>query len=221
MLTSKIAITGIVVAGLAVGCQETATSPRHGGTTPRFATASDTGGGGGGGRQSHVVANGDIGFANWSGGDTLSGTFNFGSLTVGRSGTTNNPQTFLNYFIEQCDIFFNCSFVYGFGLIPNRDLSGGMSGRQLHLSTNTAGNPNFFSVGPTGQITVDWKVNGFFTATANGTSQLVYPGVRQLFQGSSSTVSATAVGKVVGVSISPFSDALIGTSHNVTIDIFH
>jgi len=205
MLRSKIAITGIVVAGLAVGCQEAATAPRHAGTTPRFATASDTGGGGGGGSQSHVVANGDIGFANWSGGDTLSGTFNFGSLTVGRSGTTNNPQTFLNYFIEQCDIFFNCSLVYGFGLIPNRDLSGGMSGRQLHLSTNTTGNPNF---------------NGFFTATANGTNQLVYPGVRQLFQGSSSTVSATAVGKVVGVSISPFSDALIGTSHNVTIDIF-
>ena len=216
----KMAIAATLIGGLAVSCQEAATAPRRAGSAPRFAAVADTGGGGGN-RQFHFVANGDNGFVNWSGGDTLGGGFSFGFLGVGRGGPTNNPQTFLSYFIEQCDPFFNCSFSEGFGQIPNGDLSGGMSAKQLHLHTNTTGNPNFFSVGPSGVIQVDWKANGLFTQSTSGTSQVEFPGLKQLMQGRSSAASASATGSVVGIVISPFNGAQIGTSHSVTIDIFH
>jgi hypothetical protein len=217
----KMAIAAFLIGGLAVSCQEAATAPRRAGNTPRFATVADTGGGGGSG-QFHFVANGDNGSVNWSGGDTLGGGgFTFGFLSVGRGGSTNNPQTFLSYFIEQCDPFFNCSFSEGFGQIPNRDLSGGMSAKQLHLNTSTTGNPNFFSFGPTGLIEVDWKANGIFKQSTSGTNQVSFPGLKELSQGNSSFASASATGSVVGVAISPFSGAQIGSNHNVTIDISH
>lgn len=217
----KMAIAAFLIGGLAVSCQEAATAPRRAGNTPRFATVADTGGGGGSG-QFHFVANGDNGSVNWSGGDTLGGGgFTFGFLNVGRGGPTNNVQTFLSYFIEQCDAFFNCSVIEGFGLIPNGDLSGGMSAKQLHLHTNTTGNPNFFSFGPTGLITVDWKANGLFTQSTSGTNQVVVPGFREQTQGSANFASASASGSVVGTAISLFNGAQIGTNHSVTINIFH
>lgn len=225
MLTSKIAIAGIVVGGLAVGCQEAATAPRRAASGPRFATASDTGGGGGGGKQFHFVSNGDFGNVAWSDSEP-SGAFSFGSLSVGRGGTVSAPQTFLSYFIIQCDAFFNCTLLDGFGLIPNADLSGKVPAKQLHLSTNTTGNPNFFTFdGPTGLITVDWKANGFFTQSFSGTSKVTFQfaGVNERLnqQGSFTDASASAAGSVVGTAISPFNGAQIGSSHNVTIDIFH
>jgi hypothetical protein len=220
MRSRNLILLGGLLGGLSVGCQEAATAPHHTASGPRFATVSDTGGGGGG-KQFHFIANGDGGFVNWSSGDTLTGGFVFGFLNVGRGGPTNNVQTFLSYFIEQCDAQFNCSIVEGFGSIPNRDLSGGMGTKQLHLSTNTTGNPNFFTVGPTGLIAVDWKANGLYTQSTSGTNQLSFPGLKELSQGSSTYASAAAAGSVVGVAISSFNGAQIGSNHNVTIDISH
>ena len=220
MQTRKLVALGVLLGGFAVSCQEAATAPRRAGSTPRFAVVADTGGGGGSG-QFHFVSNGDGGSVNWSSGDTLSGGFSFGFLNVGRGGPTNNAQTFLSYFIEQCDAFFNCSTLEGFGLIPNRDLSGGMGAKQLHLSTNTTGNPNFFSIGPTGVIQVDWKANGLFTQSSSGTTQIQFPGLKEKQQGSTSFASASVTGSVVGTAISPFNGGQIGTNHSVTIDIFH
>lgn len=220
MDTRKLVALGVLLGGFATSCQEAATAPRRAGSTPRFAVAHDTGGGGGSG-QFHFVANGDGGSVNWASGDSISGGFSFGFLNVSRGGTTNNIQTFLSYFIEQCDAFFNCNIAEGFGFIPNRDLSGGMSAKQLHLSTNTTGNPNFFSIGPTGLVAVDWKSNGLFTQSSSGTNQLVFQGLKELFQGSTNFASASASGSVVGIAISPFNGAQIGTNHAVTIDIFH
>lgn len=220
MDTRKLVAFAVLLGGFAASCQEAATAPRRAGSTPRLAVVADTGGGGGG-RQFHFIANGDGGSVNWSSGDTLTGGFSFGFLNASRGGTTNNPQTFLSYFIEQCDAFFNCSIAEGFGLIPNRDLSGGMGAKQLHLSTNTTGNPNFFSIGPTGLVVVDWKANGLFTQSSSGTNQLAFPGLKELHQGNVSFASASAAGSVVGIPISPFNGAQIGSSHSVTIDIFH
>ena len=221
MRPRNLILLGCLFGGVSAGCQESATAPHRAASGPRFATVSDTGGGGGGGKQFHFIANGDGGSVSWSSGDTLSGGFSFGFLTVGRGGTTKNVQTFLSYFIEQCDALFNCSIFEGFGLIPNRDLSGGMSTKQLHLSTNTTGNPNFFSIGPTGLIAVDWKADGVYTQSTSGTNQLSFPGLKELSQGSSTYASASAAGSVVGVMISPFNGAQIGSNHNVTIDISH
>lgn len=206
-----------------VACRDTSTEPRHETAvrTPRFSATSDTGGGGGGGNQFHFVANGVFGDVNWFDADSSGGGgFTFGSLNVGRGGTTKNPQTFLSYFVQQCDEFFDCSFFGGFGLIPNRDLSGG--GKTLHLSTNTTGNPNFFTFGgPTGLVVVDWKVNGFFQFRSSGTSQQESPGFKFISNGIFSFASANAAGSVVGLLISPNNSGGIGSNHSVVIDIFH
>jgi len=213
----------LAFAGAFGACRDSSTAPRPHATarTPNFATVSDTGGGcGGPGNQCHFVANGNFGGVSWSSGDTLGGGgFSFGNLNVSRGGATNNPQTFLFYFVEQCDVFFNCTFLGGSGLIANTDLSGG--GKTLRLSTNTTGNPNFFTfAGPTGLISVDWQANGFFQQRQSGTLEQDFPGFRFLSTGVSTFASANAAGSVVGVSISRDNFASIGTNTNVTLNIF-
>lgn len=192
---------------------------------PSFATASDTGGGGGPGNQSHFVANGDFASVNWSGGfaltvsDTGGGGGTFGTLSVSRGGPTNSPQTFLSYFIQRCDVFFNCQFFGGNGLIPNQDFGGGA--KSLQLNTNTSGNPNFFTfAGPPGIVSVRWDANGFFQQRFSGTSQTSFPGLMQRSTGVSSSASANAGGSVVGVEISPNNSGTIGSNTSVSIAIF-
>jgi len=202
-------------------CKDSATTPaaQAAGPRPSLATVSDTGGGGGGpGNQSHFVSNGTSGFVQWSTSDSPG--FVFGSLSVSRGGSTNNPQAFLSYFIERCDPFLGCTVFGGSGLIPNNDLSGG--GQQLHLATNTSGNPTFFTFGgPSGLITIDWSANGAFQQRFSGTSDFMFPGFRQHTTGVSTSASANAAGSLVGVPVPPFSPGNIGTNQNVTIDISH
>ena len=221
----------MALAAVFAACKDSSTAPaaaRGAGRTASFAAAFDTTGGGGGGTgQSHFVANGNSGFVNWfssgSGtpGDTTGGGggFTFGELNVSRGGQVNSPQTFLFYFIEQCDPSFFCTFTEGSGLIPNTDLSGG--GQQLHLATNTSGNPNFFTFGgPPGLVTADWRTNGAFQQRNSGTSDFSFPGFRQHTVGVSTSASANVTGAVVGTKI-PLSFGGIGTNQNVSIDIFH
>lgn len=230
-LVAHLSAAVALAAALAACNKDAATAPKKTLQGPSMATVADTGGGGGGGgggsSQSHFVSNGDFGSVNWfasggapgdSGGG--GGGFVFGSLGVNRGGSVNNPTAFLSYFIEQCDPFFFCTFSQGFGSIPARDLSGG--GKQLHLSTNTSGNPNFFTFGgPAGLITVDWSANGGFTQRSSGTSDLTFPGFRQHTTGLSTSASANTSGNVVGVPIPAFSPGSIGSNQNVTIDIQH
>ncbi len=200
-------------------CQDSSTAPSHGTAvrTPSFLTASDPSGGGS--SQFHFVANGDFAQVFWESFD--GGGFSFGFLSASRGGLVNNPQTFLFYFGEQCDIFGNCNFFDGFGLIPNRDLTKS-DDQAIHLATNTTGNPNFFTFdGPTGLISVDWKANGFFQSRNSGTLEQDFPGFKFLRNGVFASASANATGSVVGVSISPNNSGGIGTNHDVTIDIFH
>ena len=170
--------------------------------------------------QFHFVANGDLGSVSWFD-PSLAGGFTFGSLSVSRGGPTTNPQTFLSYFVFECDATFSCSVTRdGFGLIPNGDLSGGRT--SLRLSTNTTGNPNFVTfAGPSGVVSVDWRANGLFTQSSSGTNQISFPGFTQQFQGGSTAASANAAGSIVGLAISPNGSATIGTNHQVTIDISH
>ncbi len=227
----KMRLAGLCATLALAACKDSSTAPaaaaRAAGQTASFATAFDSGGGGPG--QSHFVANGDFGAVNWFGfgsaiasdtGGGGGGGFTFGSLNVSRGGATNNPQSFLSYFVEQCDVFFNCNFFGGFGLIPNHDLSGG--GKTFHLSTNTNGNANFVTfAGPAGLVSVDWTANGFFQQRFSGTSQISFPGFAQKSTGVSTAASANATGSVVGVSISPNNSGNIGSNTSVTIDIFH
>lgn len=170
--------------------------------------------------QFNFVANGDFGSVNWTEVDPAGG-FTFGFLSVGRGGPTTNPQTFLSYFVVQCDPFFSCNTIRdGFGLIPNRDLSGG--GQSLTLRTNTTGNPNFITfAGPAGLVSVDWRANGLFTQSSSGTNQFSFPGFIRRSQGSFTSASANATGSIVGVLIPHNSFADIGTNHEVIIEIIH
>src|SRR5262249_39418262 len=163
-----------------------------------------------GGNQFHFVGNGDGGSLFWQGGDTLGGGgFTFGFLNVGRGGAAHNPPGVLSDFIQQWGVFFNCTFAPGVGLLSGKEPLGGLSARHLHLATNTTGNPNFFSDGPTGLIVVDWKANGLFTQSSSGTTRLTAFGFREQLQGSSDFASANATGSVVGIAITPFNFASI------------
>ncbi len=167
--------------------------------------------------QVHFVANGNFGSLSWFTFDPAGG-FTFGSLSVSRGGPTTDPQTFVSYFVFQCDQFFVCNAVRdGSGLIPNRDLSGG--GNSLSLRTNTTGNPNFNTfAGPTGLVTVNWRANGLFTQSSTGTNEYSFPGFTHRSQGSVTSASANATGGIVDVPISPSGSANIGTNHQTTID---
>jgi hypothetical protein len=218
--------TALALVPVCSACKDSTTPPavQAAGPRPSFVTASDTlpGGGGGPGNQTHFVSNGTSALVIWSsGGDTTGGGggFTSGSLSVSRGGTTNNPQTFLSYFVEQCSQF-SCTFMGGSGLIPNGDLSGGT--KQLHLGTNTSGNPNFFTFGGSpGVIMVDWAANGLFTLQTSGTWEVTFPGFRRHQSGVSTSASAFATGNVVGIAIPPANFGNIGTNENVTIDISH
>jgi len=212
-----------------VACQDASTAPRAAARSPTFAATSDTGGGGGGGAvQFHFVANGDVAYVNWFNADSGGGgggfSYTAGYLNVGRGGPTNRPQTFLDYYVYQfvCDPYFNCSFnllAAGYGLIPNRDLSGG--GGQLRLNTNTANDPSFFVyAGPAGIVSVSWNSNGLSQNSSSGTSSYRFGNFTQRNQGSSTNWSANATGNVVGLPILSFPNAQIGTNHSVTIDIY-
>jgi hypothetical protein len=170
--------------------------------------------------QFHFVANGDLGSVSWFEPDPAGG-FSFGSLSVSRGGPTNAPQTFLSYFVFQCDPTFSCNVIRdGSGLIPNGDLSGGRT--SLRLSTNTTGNPNFVTfAGPTGVVSIDWRANGLFTQSSSGTNLFSVPGFTEHSQGNSTSASANATGGIVGAPISPNGSAAIGTNHQVLIDITH
>jgi hypothetical protein len=214
----------LVLTAAVAACRDSATSPRAGsvGRGPAFATATDTTGGGGGGvSQAHFIASGDFGSANWSGGDSASGGgFTFGSLSVNRGGQLDSNQTFLTYFVDQCNAFFTCTVSAGAGVIPNSDLTGG--GKTLHLSTNTTGNPNFTTfAGPTGLVSVAWTSNGLFQQRSSGTSEFVFPSFREHLNGVSSSAAANVTGTVVGNAISGNGSGNLGTNLNVTIDIFH
>jgi len=168
--------------------------------------------------QFHFVANGDFASLNWFEPDPAGG-FTFGSLSVSRGGPTNAPQTFLSYFVFQCDPFFSCNAIRdGSGQIPSGDVSGSRS--SLRLRTNTTGNPNFFTfAGPTGVVSVDWRANGLFTQSSSGTNQFSFPGFTHRSQGSFTSASANATGSIVGVSISPNGSGDVGTNHQTSIDI--
>ena len=170
--------------------------------------------------QVHFIANGDFASANWVEFDPTVG-FVFGFLSVSRGGPTTDPQTFLSYLVFQCDPFFSCNAIRdGSGLIPNSDLSGGRT--VLNLRTNTTGNPSFvIFAGPTGLVSMDWRANGLFTQSSSGTNQFTFPGVTHRSQGSFTSASANATGRIVGLPTSPNGSGDIGTSHQTTIDIIY
>ncbi len=214
--------SGLALVPVFGACKDSTTTPaaQANGPRPSLATATDTlpGGGGGPGNQTHFISNGAFGSTNWFSSDP-SGGFTFGELSVNRGGSVTNPQAFLFYFIEQCNAF-GCTFSEGSGQIPGGDVAGG--GKQVHLRTNTSGNPNFSTFGGSpGVITVDWTDNGFFTQRSSGTSEVTFPGFLQHSSGVSTSASANASGSVVGIVISPGASGNIGTNQNVIIDVSH
>jgi hypothetical protein len=156
--------------------------------------ASDTGGGGGG------------------------GGYVFGSISVSRGGSNQNPQTFVSYFVVACDVS-SCTNSAGFGTVPNGDFSA--RGNAMHLNTNTANNSSFITYqGQPGTIAVDWTSNGLFETRVSGTNETTAAGFfREKQTGQSDDQSANASGSVVGFSVSQVTYANISTNHNMTVFI--
>jgi len=204
-----------------VACRDSSTElqGRLGARSPTFATASDTSGGSG--NQSHFNAHHEFAQAFWR--KIGAGGFpaEFGSLNVTRGGPPGDPQTFLYYFIEQCDDAFHCSSSNGSGLIPNQDFS--VSGKAAQLNTNTDGNPSFSTYGaaPPGPISVSWQDNGLSQQSTSGTLEQSTPTFRRRQTGTFQSGSADASGSVLGWFSLASVEGQIGSSSSVTIDIFH
>jgi hypothetical protein len=167
-------------------------------------------------------ANGDYGHVDWFAGDSVprdSSGVRFGEPRVmGMLDVSRNGQdVFLSYFIQECDAT-RCTFASGSGIIPSGDLSRG--GRDLHLSTNTATNPNFFTFGGLpGVVTVDWEQNGVFEQRTHGTSWVSSGSVTVRSTGQWSSYSAAVRGTIVGRAILPRAMGNIGSTRNVSIEI--
>jgi len=166
---------------------------------------------------SHAVSSGATAQVEWFG--SVSDGFLF-VADSGQAGRKVNPQLF--YFIEVIDPC--CDIDLGSGPIPESDLSG--SGTQkLALNTNTATNPDFFTIGPTGQVTVTWNKTSFATSRFVGNSMVSFGnGTKFQTVGTSEFSTGEALGSVVGLAIPPAGAgqiAQLGRLHSVTIDILH
>jgi hypothetical protein len=212
----KAAIIVLVVASI-LACRDVSRSP--GG--PSFAVAADTGPGGCAATHCSFNTRGAAAYVSWFDPGTVSGDTGssgglqvYGSLSVSRSAS----ETFLFYIVTECRPWGCTTARGGFGTIPTSDVSGNSS--SMHLSTNTSGNPNFFTfAGSTGSIEVTWTANGLFEYHSNGTTQTIQPGFRQQTTGQSDDVAATASGSIVAYPIFPANSGSISANHNVTITI--
>jgi hypothetical protein len=147
---------------------------------------------------SHFVATGDFANVGWSGEtDGFVGVERASNLEGG---------IFLSYFVRQCVIVEEtCDVIElaaGAGPIPAGDLTGG--GRKgLKLSTNpsTNTNPDFFSVGPPGLISVQWDPIPGFESRFSGNTDEKTPTSSSHSHGISISLPAAATGSVVGFSI--------------------
>ena len=214
----KVAIVVLVVASI-LACREVSQSPDG----PSFAVAADTSPVGCTATHCRFNTRGAAAWVNWydpgtsgSPGDTGSGggVQVYGYVSVSRSAT----ETFLYYGITECRPWGCITGRSGYGTIPNGDLTG--TTRSMRLSTNTTGNPNFYTyAGSTGLVEVTWTADGLFEYHSNGTTQTIQPGFRQQTTGQSDDVSATAVGSIVSYGIFPANSGRISSNHNVTITI--
>lgn len=209
-----------------VGCRDAASSPAR----PNFEfTATDTLPGGCTDRVCNFQTAGNSAFVSWStqlsgsapsdtGGGGGGGTIQFGSAGVSRGGERGEQQTFFNYGVVECSPFFCTQVAGGFGTIPNADFN--TLGQSYRVSTNTAGNPNFFTfAGSPGVVTIEWTPNGLFSTRFNGTSRITQPGFSQQQAGQTEDQSASATGNLVGFSIGVVGFATISSNHDVRITI--
>jgi hypothetical protein len=229
MTLRVVPLLALLIVAANVACRDAASSPAR----PNFdIVAADTLPGGCTDRVCNFHASGNAAFVSWSpqssgnvardtgaGGGGGGGTIQFGSASVSRGGDRGEQQTFFNYSVVECSPFFFCNQVAGgFGVIPNADFDA--QGPNYRVSTNTAGNPNFFTfAGSPGTITIEWVPNGLFSTRFNGTRRTTQPGFTEQQAGQSDDQSASAGGSVVGFAIGSGSFGQISSSHDVRITI--
>lgn len=217
----------LLILAVNVACREAASSPAR----PNFEfAAADTLPGGCTDRVCNFKASGNSAFLSWStqlsgsvasdtgGGGGGGETIQFGSASVSRGGDREDQQTFFNFSVVECSPFFCNQVAGGFGLIPNADFD--TQGQHYRVSTNTAGNPNFFTfAGSPGAVTIEWVPNGLFSQAFTGTRRMTQPGFTEHQAGQSDDQSASATGNLVGFSIGVVGFATISSSHDVRITI--
>jgi len=218
----RVSILTVLVIVSVLACRDVSQSP--GG--PSFSTVADSGPDGCTATQCHFNTRGTAAWLSWLDvgtgvppGDTGGGGGGrrvFGNVSVSRSAS----ETFLYYSVTECRGYDCITGRAGFGTIPNGDFTG--NGNSMQLSTNTTGNPNFFTyAGSTGTIEATWTANGLSEFHSNGTTERIQPGLREHTSGQSDDLSATASGTVVAYPIFPANSGSISTSHNVSMVISH
>lgn len=209
----------LVALAAGVACRDVSRSPAG----PSFAVAADSGGVCDASK-CHFNSRGQSAYVNWFGTSASAPAADSGggggdAQVVGYVNVSRNTdQTFLYYGIMECR-YWGCTTVAGgYGTIPNADLSG--NGKSTHLSTNTSGNPGFFTyAGPSGPIEITWTPNGLFEYHSNGTTQMIQPGFTQRQTGQSDDASATATGAVISYAILAGNSATMSSNHQVSITI--
>jgi hypothetical protein len=211
------------IAAAAMACRDAASSPAR----PSFGVnAADTLPGGCTDRVCQFKASGNFASISWTtqlsgattsdtGGGGGGGTVQFGSVSVSRGG---DQQTFLSYGVTECSPFFCNQVAGGYGVIPNSDFD--TKGKNYRLSTNTAGNPNFFTfAGSPGVVTIEWVPNGLFSQRFTGTMRTTQPGFSEHQAGQSDNQSANATGNVLGFTIGFGDYGQVSSNHDVRITI--
>lgn len=210
-------VVSLLASFLLAACRDTDTGLDHP-ASPGILAQTQPSGAGGASQQTHFVSSGDGGLVSF--GDTNAGPSPmFGFLNVSRGGSVQDPEVFLFYDIVLCDPF--CQTVAGgSGTIPDADLTGSAR-NTLRLDTDISGNPNFFSFGPTGRITVVWVKTDAFSVRQSGTTEFVSGSFRNHQTGTFTNFSAAASGDVLGFLVGGSTPAQLGINQMVNIDISH
>jgi len=137
-------------------------------------------------------------------------------VQVSKGGTVSNPQTYLNYWIED---FAAGTYSYGNGVIPNGDLRGNWQ-TGLTLTTDTSRMTGGQVYGYTGYITVRWNnsPNGL-TYRVAGTRDVKQGVIVSHYNGISNYGDAVATGTVF---YSTFENAVwgyMGTNNQVNVTV--
>lgn len=167
----------------------------------------------GGGPTYKFVSNERYALVGWYG-DSISGF-----LYVAKGGTGRNARTFLVYEVNQCTWtgeWIECFTVEaGSGYIPDGDF-----GPDLHLTTDTSANPDFYLwAGSGGVIDVEWKPIKTISIRHTGTlQQRMSQEYRYLQSGMWESSMASAQGSVIGHALEGDVWSETGMNHGVTIE---
>lgn len=145
------------------------------------------------------------------------------SVWAGRAGPGPDAPAWLSIYGGECTQSgpewwdYVCTYFYGGGMIPARDVSGGFrSGLSVH--TDLRGNPNFWLWGADpGIVSIRWERTGWSERSTSGSEESRWGHYIVRQSGVRRSSSATATGEVLGISLPEGGWGDIQTGRGVTL----